>query len=265
MGKLKEIISSVDQSQEITAETKETLNLLYELSKEKADSFAKEISTKLRTAGTSENLTIPITQELGSHQEVRVITSSTPDQDIVDNIGNSLKQILTGCKNDIIGGLTGLINTGLTTVLGAAEGEERFEHSYYIATEGLAIVRMDLMYWSRHITASGITKYAEKSLVCTAVKSSVDVNKIDFNTFLAAYQAQLLRCSFEQEQLLEEIRNAKKIYEELKENVSGSKMHGMSAMQNKRSAPKQKALQQCGTIQSIQQMTTADKWPAVRN
>ncbi len=213
MGVIKDVIKKADQTPGVTAEIKETLNLLYELSKQKADLYEETIAKSLRNAGTTENPTVPITVKLGSHQEIRVITTNTPDEDITKGIGDALKNVLTGSKDDIIDGLTSLVNTGLKTVLGAGDGEEREEYTYYIATEGLAIVRLDLMYWSRHITAQSITKYAEKSLVCTAVKSSVDVTKIDFNAFLASYQAQLLKCKFNESQLEDEIINARKIYE----------------------------------------------------
>lgn len=217
MGKIKEIIQSADQTKEMTTETKETLNLLYELSKEKAEAFEAKIYSSLRTAGTTENPTIPITNILGSCQEVRVTTSNTPNTDVTENIATTLKSILTGSTDGIINGLTGLIDTALTVVLGAAKGEERQEHSYYISTDGLSIVRIDLMYWCRHITAGSITKYAEKSLVCTAVKSSVDLNKISFNSFLSSYQAQLKRCNFSNEEIFAEIKNAKEIFQLLKD------------------------------------------------
>ena len=212
MGVIKDIIKKADQTPGMTAEIKETLNLLYELSKQKADLFEEKIAKDLRNAGTTENPTVPITVKLGSHQEISVTTTNTPDGDITKGISEALKSVLTGSKDGIIDGLTSLINTGLKVVLGAGEGEEREEHTYYVATDGLAIVRLDLMYWSRHITAKSITEYAEKSIVCTAVKSSVDVTKIDFNAFLASYQAQLIRCKFSESQLEEELKNAKRIY-----------------------------------------------------
>ncbi len=96
--------------------------------------------------------------------------------------------------------------------MGAVAGEETELHEYYIATEGLSIVRIDLIYWCRNIVSAGIMKHGEKSIVCTAVKSSVDLTKIDFNSFLSSYSAQLARCEFSDKQLKEEIINAQEIY-----------------------------------------------------
>ena len=210
MGKLREVIAN--PTKEMTEETKEALNLLYELSEAKAQAFETQIAANLRTAGTVENPTIPITEILGSHQEIRVITSETTDQSITDNVSKSLKSMISGGSDNIINGITGLIDTGLHIVLGASKGEECFEKSYYIATDGLSIVRLDLMYWCRHISAANVIKHAEKSLVCTAVKSSVDLSKLSFNGFLSAYQKQLSRCSFSIEELKQEVLNAKEIY-----------------------------------------------------
>lgn len=213
MAVLKNIISKADSQPGMTKEIKESLNLLYELSEQKAKNFEADIDSLLRSAGTTENQTVPTKFKLASHQEIRVTTKTTPDTDIVTGIGNSLKEILTGTKDSIIGGLADLINTSLKVVLGVGEGEERMQRTYYIATDGMSIVRLDLICWSRHITASGITKYAEKSLVCAAVKSSVDLDKLDFNSFLSAYNAQLVRCKFKDSELMEEIKNARNIYD----------------------------------------------------
>jgi len=210
MAKLKEVISS--PTKQLTEEVKETLNLLYELSEGKANNYEKQIKTDLRTAGTVENPTVPIVEILGAHQEIRVITKNSPDEDITKEVGEGLKKIISGGSDKIIDGIAGLIDTGLRTVLGAAKGEEAFEQSYYIATEGLSIIRLDLMYWSRHINAANVMEHAEKSLVCVVVKSSVDMSKLSFNAFLSAYQKQLSRCSFSIDELKEEIQNAKEIY-----------------------------------------------------
>lgn len=220
MGQLKEIIALADQTGKMTAEIKEALNLLYELSKQKADFFEEKIAKELRTAGTDENPTVPIAKMLRSHQEIRVVTENTSNEDIKNGINTALKSVLTGSKDGIIDGLTSLIDDGLKVILGAGEGEEMEQHAYYITTDGLAIVRLDFIYWCRHITAKSITKYAKKSIVCTAVKSSVDLTRLDFNSFLFIYQEQLNRCNFSNEELMNEIMNARKIYDQLTNNTN---------------------------------------------
>lgn len=55
-------------------------------------------------------------------------------------------------------------------------------HTHYIIIEGFSIVRIALIAWQRHIDAEGITKIGN-AITFSAVKFSVDVNKISFNTF----------------------------------------------------------------------------------
>lgn len=55
-------------------------------------------------------------------------------------------------------------------------------HTHYIIIEGFSIVRIALTAWQRHIDAEGITKIGN-AITFSAVKFSVDVNKISFNTF----------------------------------------------------------------------------------
>lgn len=214
MSKIKNAIKSVDTTLDNANEIKEILQLLYELSDEKATTFQNTISEDLRTAGTIENPTVPISYKLASLKEIRITTSETPSE-FISEIGESLKSIITGTSDGVINGISSLINTGLKTILGAGEGEERLRKEYYIATEGLSIVRLDVMMWSRSITATSITKYAEDSIVCVVEKSSVDLSKVDFNSFLSAYNIQLLKSNLEEQNILEEIENAKKVYKEL--------------------------------------------------
>lgn len=249
MSVIKNVIASVDQKDQKAAEIKETLNLLNNYATEKAKVFEDTIDTSLRTAGTEENKTMPVTVKLASHQEIRVITKDTPDDDITKNIGAVLKEVLSGGKDQVIDGLTGLINTAIEAILDTEEGDERQENSYYIATDGLAIVRLDLMYWCRHITASSITTYAEKSLVCTAVKSSVDLSKIDLNAFLVTYNAQLSKCNIPDAQLIEEIENVKRIYTLFTSNS------------DVQATPLPFQIQDCGLIKSVTNKVEG-VWPA---
>ena len=207
MYKLKDMITN--PTTELTEETKETLNLLYELAEGKAESFETKITNNLRTA---RNLTVPITVILKSHQEIRVITSDTTDNDITEAIQETLNHIISGGTDNIINGITRLIHTDLHTVLDDTKGKERTETRYYIATEGLSIVRLDFMYWSRHINATNTDNYVKKCLMYTVVKSSVDLSKLSFNAFLSEYQKQLSKCSFNIDELKQEIQHIQEIY-----------------------------------------------------
>lgn len=248
MSVIKDVLKNVDQTEDVSAEVKDTLHLLYDLSKEKAENFENKIDANLRTAGTPENRTVAVSSTLASHQEIRVITKKTANEDITDKVKTALKDIFKG-KKKIVDGLAGLISTSLKVVLGEGEGTEQEEHAYYIATEGLAIVRLDLMYWCRDITAKSITAYAEKNFVCVAVKSSVNVSKLSLNTFLSVYNDLLSKCNIDETQINKEIQNAKEIYEQLRENNQTEAVTLPFPVEN------------CGVIESVKNKVTGI-WPA---
>ena len=63
-------------------------------------------------------------------------------------------------------------------------------------------------------------------MVFTAIKSSVDVDRITFNTFLQAYKHQLDKAKLPQQALLEEIKNAKQVFALLRSPVNGENLNG---------------------------------------
>ncbi len=91
--------------------------------------------------------------------------------------------------------------------------------------DGLALVRIDVKSWIRKVTVVGITQKIESVLAFTAVKSSVDVDKISFNTFMEAYKYQLQRDAahaLNENDLMKEIKRAKEVYNLLKTDSAES-------------------------------------------
>ena len=89
----------------------------------------------------------------------------------------------------------------------------------------LALVRIDVKSWIRKVTVVGITQKIESVLAFTAVKSSVDVDKISFNTFMEAYKYQLQRDAahaLNENDLMKEIKRAKEVYNLLKTDSAES-------------------------------------------
>jgi len=73
------------------------------------------------------------------------------------------------------------------------------------------------------VEAKGITQQIESIMAFTAVKSSVDVNKISLNTFLQAYNYQLQKSKISELELLEAIKKAKEVYDLLKSSNRADK------------------------------------------
>ena len=161
------------------------LNLLFELATSKCDHFKTQIADNIRTAGTIENPTIPITHIIADTSEMRAYCKDDSTK-IVGEATNAIKSFVTGGSENVISGVGALIGAG---------------------------------------TVVGITQKIESVLAFTAVKSSVDVDKISFNTFMEAYKYQLQRDAahaLNENDLMKEIKRAKEVYNLLKTDSAES-------------------------------------------
>jgi hypothetical protein len=212
---LKQAIESLDPSKDKKTELTLALQLLSELSKSKVDQFAEDVKTSYRTAGTGENRTAPITLVIGSHSEYRAYVKSDVSK-IATDVADAVKKFVAGGSDNIVNGIAQLVTTGLTAILGSGEGIQQEMMSYYITVQTTALVRYDIYAWRRQIEATGIIKQIESCLAVYASKASVDVQKLDLNTFLLAYDQQLSKMGFTEKQALEMVEYAEKVYFKLK-------------------------------------------------
>lgn len=200
------------------------LNLLFELATSKCDHFKTQITDNIRTAGTIENPTIPITHIIADTSEMRAYCKDDSTK-IVGEATNAIKSFVTGGSENVISGVGALIGAGINMLMGSGEGVQAEHSDYFIMVDGLALVRIDIKSWIRKVTVVGITQKIESVLAFTAVKSSVDVDKISFNTFMEAYKYQLQRDAahaLNENDLMKEIKRAKEVYNLLKTDSAES-------------------------------------------
>ena len=199
------------------------LNLLFELATSKCDHFKTQIADNIRTAGTIENPTIPITHIIADTSEMRAYCKDDSTK-IVGEATNAIKSFVTGGSENVISGVGALIGAGINMLMGSGEVVRMFG-LYSFMVDGLALVRIDVKSWIRKVTVVGITQKIESVLAFTAVKSSVDVDKISFNTFMEAYKYQLQRDAaheLNENDLMKEIKRAKEVYNLLKTDSAES-------------------------------------------
>jgi hypothetical protein len=216
MAVLKQAIATFDPATEKKKEIETALDLLFELAKSKCENFEKTILQLLRTAGTEENPTIPISQMINSYHDIRSYVTED-SANIINVITAETKNFITGGTDNVINGISTLLCTGINALLGAGTGVQAERKDYFIAVDGLSIIRVDIMSWMRRVDITGIKKRIDSALAFTIVKSSVDVNKITFNTFLQAYKYQLENSKISNDDLLREISEAKKVFLLLKD------------------------------------------------
>lgn len=215
MSVLKAAINALDPAPDKRTELTLALNLLYELAQERSDRFAQEIRDDLRTAGTGDNRSIPITEILSWYSQTFAYVKSDAEK-LVTNVTDAIRGFVSGGSDAIITGIGKLVTTGLEAIIGAGSGVQAEMKSYYIVVQSYGIARYDICAWSRQVEASGITTSIESALAFTAAQSSVDVQKISFNTFLIAYGDQLTKIGFTEQQITEYIDYAEVVFNRLR-------------------------------------------------
>jgi hypothetical protein len=211
MGTIRDIVKSVDNTQGVSAEIKETLGLLMSLAEAKGNAYEGMIKQDLTTGKMGDSLTVSITKVIQSRTEFRAVTKSGTDK-IVDEIKKSMGNLFSG-DGKILEGISGIVNTALAAIMGTGEGQEAEIRTYSVVTEYPAIVRLDFAFWGRNIQAQSIKNHMENVFTCVAYKSAVDVSKLAFNDFLSLY-GPVLRAAYgnDQTRLKEMIQQAKEVY-----------------------------------------------------
>jgi hypothetical protein len=212
MATIKEAVNKVVGNDSEKVKQREILSLLAEASESRAKLMVQDLKTYIRTAGTDENKSIPVTDILAEFLEVRVTTQESMGN-FVEKIGESIKTMMSG---NILDGVISMVSGTMGDLIGSTSSSEMTRRQYFVGVEGLAMVRYDISYWSREITIESIKKTAEKSLICVLTKSSIDVPMLKFNSFLSVYQTLLsAKKGLTHEQLLDEIRKAREVYSTL--------------------------------------------------
>lgn len=215
MGFVRDIVNQADNSDKVAAEVKESLSILMSLAEAKGNFFEENIKADLisgKMSDTPDNLTVPITKVLQKSFECRAITA-TGTKNIIEEIKKSMKLLFSGDPK-ILDGISGLIDTALTAIMGAGKGEETLIKSYSVVVENCSIVRYDFAFWGRNIESQSIKDYMENVFTCVAYKSAVDVPKLDFNTFLSLYGSIVVQSyGNDKIKIIELLQEAKKVYE----------------------------------------------------
>lgn len=221
MGVLTDVVKSIDTSGEQKKDIKETLDLLVELTQAKTTEIKNSLEDNLingRILGKSESaksLFYPISSVKDSKVEYRCLTKDKPT-DLISEIGKSIASMIDNKSADnIVKGISTIINESLRPLLGLNAGTEQYASSTSTFIEGtgvaVSIVRFDTIVWGRSIIAESIKKKIDTTLCCVAYKSVVDVAKISFDDFRAVY-APILEASSIKDPI-EAIKKAKEIFE----------------------------------------------------
>ncbi|MEL6670357.1 MAG: hypothetical protein AAFP08_15405 [Bacteroidota bacterium] len=219
MAQLKNLITGFSDSPKKKEEIALTLNLLYELAESKNTIFNNEIIDSLKAAGKEEEYTVPISNIIQQTSGIRAYTSSD-SANVVKQAISGVKSIIKGGGDNIADGIGTILGAFINTFFASGAGEEIERKGYFVAVDGLAIVRLDVRIWIRNISISGFSKELESVIAYTAIKSSVDVDAIQFSDFLSAYSSQLNTTNMTLDEKKEELKKMKELFELYSSNAS---------------------------------------------
>jgi hypothetical protein len=108
-----------------------------------------------------------------------------------------------------------IITKGVNMFLGGGSAEDRTDSGYQVAAEGLSLIRLDWRAWMMTVKAESIKTQVDTIVVYSAIKSTVDVNKLSFNGFLNVYLPMLMTLSPEGKGDLKElVEKGREIYQQ---------------------------------------------------
>ncbi|MDD4113308.1 MAG: hypothetical protein PHC56_09815 [Herbinix sp.] len=218
MSVIRNAINNCDSSKETEQIIKEQLETLAQLADAQNEIDSKAIEISLKDGKVSDDLKIPITKVIGQYRETHVVTKEGPS-DIIDKIAGSIKSFFNPSVEGILTGVSGILGTALNALMGTGEGMEAKKSQYMVVVEYPAIIRFDFAMWVRNTRASGLMSHCKNAISVVAYKSAVDINKLDFATFLAIY-APVLNSAFgsDQTQIKHLIEESKDVYGMLAED-----------------------------------------------
>jgi hypothetical protein len=190
MAVFSKIISEFDGSNDLAQAEREALNALASLADSKRELFASEINLLILDAGTGTNKTVPISKVMRSDGLSRAYTSHSA-KDISETLKTALGGFIEGGTNNIINGVFTLLSKTLEIFLGSTEGQESTRKTYFVYATDFSIYRVDVMAWSRSVSAVSLKTKIEQSTAFTYVISNVDVDKITWGDFIAIFALQL--------------------------------------------------------------------------
>ncbi|WP_294226483.1 hypothetical protein [uncultured Chryseobacterium sp.] len=202
------------------------LDSLSEMANIKVNLFKEIITDQLINAGTGTDKTVPITQIQDFISETHAYTSQNADK-IAGAVENAINGIINGGKENINNAISGLVTAAITGLFGSQESSDMTFDKYYVAVEGISIIRLDLMGWKRAITASSLSERVEQVSAFVMAKSTVDIMKTDFNTFLDLYQ-NLVLSENPDAKTKDIITDAKQIFDMFKSNEKNMNVRFLS-------------------------------------
>lgn len=217
MGKIRDTLLSFTGDE--LADAREHVITLFQLGESRAQFFERDIKENLEATRLSsgDNKVTPIANILEIHSEVHAYHSRLNSSVVAQTFKNALSALVAGGASNIIEGMGVLLAESLEAFLSETNANTAEKSTYIVMADGLSIVRIDIRLWYTNTTTHSTQKVFEKIVVVTAVKSVIDVAKINTAAFIALYQNQLRRLSRDANDMLREIEKMVALINKLKQ------------------------------------------------
>jgi hypothetical protein len=225
MGAIKNAIKSFDGTDEAKKELEVQLDNMTALAKAKADYFELILKDDLFNAGQGSSKDIPVSYIIDYARQTHAYASSSADS-IATTITDSISDFIKGGNENVMKGVGSLMTKAVQLLFASKEGGEDESHFKSVFAEGRALVRLDLKAWKRFTNVKSLSQSAEQISAFVMCKSTIDAEKLDYNTFIQLYQDNLYEkaSGFSAEQISKQLDEIDEIYKKFKENQKAEKM-----------------------------------------
>lgn len=216
MEDIRGIINKLDKSKEISDETKELMETLYLLAEQKANIFLMEMADSINK---EDGKKLPVTALIDEEKLISVYVKEDVEnlEEIIDNL---LGIFIKHNKEKLVERIKKTLITVLKSFFGSSIAKSDSMEKYYVLIDGYSAIRIDIKTWFRSVESTSLTEYCEKILCVAAIKSVVDLSKIDISTFMYFYQDQLMNMGIKGQDLEQEMDNIRKIYDKFKQDMN---------------------------------------------
>lgn len=220
MAAISDIVKKFTGEDELAKTQQALIESMAEMGQAKAEIFKLEIQRAILDAGQGSNKTIPVEAIVDQKAIVRAFADESADQ-ITAEVRAIAGSFIKGGSGGVLDGISGILGSLITVFLGKSSASSGLMEEYYVMTAGLSIIRVDVRAWYLNVSVEQVYKVMRRVCVFVATKSTVDLSRIRFNTFLSLYGDQLAEGKLTPEQIraaLDEARELYRIYQEMSQS-----------------------------------------------
>ena len=174
--------------QDIAGDLKEECNAhldtLIALADAKAEYYAEKIKIDLMSAGIGGDKSFPVhcIQSFIYHSKAY---KAEDEKSIRNVVKDSIKRFVHENKTEVV---TTILSGYVKTLFGSSGQAEHKIQRNFVILEGVSIIRLDFVGWSRVVSQSLIKTKCEKIGTFVLYRSIVDMSKVSINDFISVYQ-----------------------------------------------------------------------------